>query len=164
MREILIRKAELKDLKRITEIYNQAVINTVATFDTEPKTIESRIDWFTSHDDRYPVLVAEADIGVTGWASLSLWSDKCAYSNTAELSIYIDEGQRGKGIGNKLMCSIIDHVRKTDCHTIISRIAGENEVSIYLHEKYGFELIGTMKEVGYKFGRYIDVHIYQIII
>ncbi|MFW6287235.1 MAG: N-acetyltransferase family protein [bacterium] len=162
--KIVIRKAELKDLGEITEIYNQAILNTVATFDTEPKTIESRLEWFEKHDERYPVLVAESGEGVIGWASLSIWSDKCAYNKTAELSIYIDESQRGRGIGNELMGSIIKYARKTDCHTIISRIAGENEVSIYLHEKYGFKLIGTMKEVGYKFDRYIDVHIYQIIL
>ena len=160
---MFIRKAELMDLKRITEIYNQAVLHTVATFDTEPRTVKSRTDWFNKHNERYPVLVALDNKEIVAWVSLSLWSDKCAYKDTAEVSIYVDENQRGKGIGNQLMKYIIGHAKNVDCHTIIARIAGENEASIYLHEKYGFEFIGTMKEVGYKFGRYIDVHMYQLL-
>jgi len=140
---MIIRRAELEDLAAITQIYNQAVMNTVATFDTEPKTVETRLSWFNQHDKKYPVLVAVSDNMVIGWVSLSVWSDKCAYSKTAELSIYIEEQQRGKGIGNQLMNSIIVHANKIDCHTIISRIAGESEASIHLHEKYGFELIET---------------------
>lgn len=161
---ILIRKAELRELEAITQIYNQAILYTVATFDTEPKTVNSRLDWFNKHDNRYPILVAVSDDVVVGWVSLSLWSDKFAYNKTAELSIYIGEQQRGRGIGNQLMKSIIEHANSIDCHTIISRIAGENEASIYLHEKYGFNLIGTIKEVGYKFDRFIDVHMYQLML
>lgn len=163
MIKLIIRKADINDLEKITEIYNQAVLHTTATFDTEVKTVKSRLDWFYKHDDRYPIMVAVEDDLVIGWISLSLWSDKCAYRNTAEVSIYVDENQRGKGIGDTLMHSIIKHAEEVKCHTIIARIAGQNEVSIYLHEKYGFEFIGTMKEVGYKFDRYIDVHMYQLL-
>ncbi len=161
---MIIRRAERADLEAITQIYNQAILNTVATFDTEPKTVDSRLDWFNKHDKRYPILVALSDNVVVGWVSLSVWSDKCAYNKTAELSIYIEEQQRGRGIGKKLMNSIIEHANNIDCHTIISRIAGESEASIHLHEKYEFQLIGTMKEVGYKFGRFIDVHMYQLML
>lgn len=160
---MIIRRAEVKDLKRITEIYNQAVLKTVATFDIEPKTVASRLEWFNNHDDRYPILVAVLHDEVIAWVSLSFWSEKYAYNKTSELSIYVDEKNRGNGIGDKLMNAIIEHAAKVDCHTIISRIAGGNNTSIYLHQKYGFELIGIMKEAGYKFNRYIDVHMYQLL-
>lgn len=158
---IIIRKATIDDLPAITEIYNQAILTTTATFDTEPKSLDDQKVWFESHSYKYPLLVAEEDRKVTGWASLSKWSDRCAYSDTAEISLYIDEKQRGKGIGRKLLEAIIREGEKTGIHSIIARIAEGNEVSIHLHQSIGFEHIGVMKEVGRKFGRLLDVHLMQ---
>lgn len=158
---IIIRKATLDDLAVITEIYNQAILRTTATFDTEPKSLEEQKIWFGSHSPKYPVLVAEEDGNVTGWASLSKWSDRCAYSDTAEISLYIDEKKRGKGIGSKLLEAIIREGETTGIHSIIARIAEGNEVSIHLHQSVGFEHIGVMKEVGRKFGRLLDVYLMQ---
>jgi L-amino acid N-acyltransferase len=86
-----IRAAELKDLEDITEIYNHAILNTVATFDTKPKTFEEQKKWFEGHGSKNPILVAELDNKIVGFASLSKYSTRCAYSDTAELSIYIKE-------------------------------------------------------------------------
>jgi L-amino acid N-acyltransferase YncA len=158
---IIIRKATSDDLAAITEIYNQAILRTTATFDTEPKSLEEQKVWFESHGPKYPVLVAEEDGKVTGWASLSKWSDRCAYSDTAEISLYIDEKKRGKGIGRKLLEAIIREGEKTGIHSIIARIAEGNETSIHLHQSVGFEQIGIMKEVGRKFGRLLDVYLMQ---
>lgn len=156
-----IRRAATKDLAAVTEIYNEAILNSVATFDTEPKTVEEQKPWFESHDSKHPVLVAEQDGVVVGWASLTKWSGRCAYSDTAELSIYVKEGHRGRGVGAELMKTILDEGRKAGLHTIIARIAGPNEASVRLHKSAGFKHIGTMREVGRKFGELLDVRLMQ---
>src|SRR3972149_6240475 len=86
---ILIRTAELSDLDWITNIYNEAILTTTATFDTHPKSRAEQLEWFQTHDARHPILVAVLDGNVVGWASLSKWSDRCAYSETGETSFYV---------------------------------------------------------------------------
>jgi len=161
---LTIRPATLEDLDAITEIYNEAILKTVATFDTEPKTLEEQRIWFANHVPKYPILVAERDGIVVGWASLSMWSDRCAYSDTAEISLYVKEGYRGKGIGKRLLEAIIQEGQKAGFHTVIGRIAEGSEVSIHLCESVGFEHIGIMKEVGRKFGKLLDIHLMQKIL
>ncbi len=156
-----IRPAGLSDLPAITEIYNEAIRTTTATFDTEPKTETEHVAWFNAHDDWHPILVAELDSSVVGWVCLSKWSDRCAYSGTAEISLYIKEGFRGKGIGRKLMEAIDAEARRLGLHTAVVRITEENVASLHLAERFGFRHIGVMREVGYKFGRWLDVHIMQ---
>jgi L-amino acid N-acyltransferase YncA len=156
-----IRQASKDDLTAITEIYNEAIHKTVATFDTTPKTIEEQKIWFTSHGPKNPILVAEHDGRVVGWASLSMWSDRCAYADTAEVSLYIEEKCQGRGIGRELLAAIIQEGEKTGLHTVIARIAEGNEISVHLHESVGFEKIGMMKEVGRKFGKLLDVYLMQ---
>ena len=158
---LLIRQARLEDLDAITEIYNDAILNTVVTFDTEPKTIEEQKLWFAEHGPKYPILVAEHEGLVVGWASLSRWSDRCAYSDTAEISLYVREEFQGKGIGKKLIQAIIGEGKNAGLHTVIARIAEGSEVSIHLHKSMGFEHIGVMKEVGRKFGKLLDVYLMQ---
>ena len=158
---IIVRKATPDDLTAITEIYNQAILRTTATFDTEPKSLEEQKVWFSSHDHKYLVLVAEEDGKVIGWASLSKWSDRCAYSDTAEISLYVYEKNRGKGTGRKLLETIVLEGEKAGLHSIIARIAEGNQMSIHLHQSVGFEHIGIMKEVGRKFGRLLDIYLMQ---
>jgi phosphinothricin acetyltransferase len=158
---ILIRSAELSDLDAITDIYNEAILTTTATFDTDPKTSSERLEWFTSHGGRHPILVAVREGKVVGWASLSRWSERSAYDDTAETSFYVKAEHRGQGIGRKLKQAIIDEARRLRFHTLIARVAGESNESLHLNESFGFVHIGTMKEVGRKFGRLLDVHILQ---
>jgi len=158
---LTIRQATLNDLDAITEIYNDAILKTVATFDTEPKTLEEQKSWFASHGPKYPILVAEQDGTIVGWASLSMWSDRCAYSDTAEISLYVEETHRGKGIGKKLLEAILQEGKKAGLHTVIARITAGNDISIRLAQSAGFEHIGVMKEVGRKFGKLLDVHLLQ---
>lgn len=158
---LTIRKATLEDLGAITEIYNEAILKTTATFDTQPKTLEEQEAWFADHSTKYPILVAEEGDRVVGWASLSLWSDRCAYSDTAEGSLYIKEEHRRKGIGRKLIKAMMEEGRKAGLHTIIARIAEGNEISVHLAESVGFEHIGIMREVGRKFGKLMDVYLMQ---
>lgn len=161
---LTIRRATTTDLAAITEIYNDVVINTTATFDTETKTLEERENWFAKHGKKYPILVAEDDNHIIGWASLSRWSDRLAYADTAEISLYVREDQKGKGIGRRLMTAILDEGRRAGLHVVIARIVEGNDLSIYLHESAGFWQVGTMKEVGRKFGKLLDINVMQIIL
>ena len=158
---MLIRKATLADLPAITDIYNEAILTTNATFDNEPKTAVQQEPWFRGHDSRHPILVAENESGVIAWASLSEWSTRCAYSDTAELSIYVKAQFRSRGIGKRLMAEIMAAGEECSLHTVISRITEGNLASIHLHELFGFENIGVMREVGYKFDRLLDVRLMQ---
>jgi L-amino acid N-acyltransferase len=158
---INIRTARVKDLKAITDIYNDAVLKTDATFDSSPKTLTGQRAWFDEHGSNNPVMVVEINGKVGGWASLSKWSSRCAYAATAEVSIYIAEEFRNQGLGKLLMPAILDAGRRAGLHTVISRITGGNQTSVHLHELFGFEHIGVMKEVGKKFGRILDVIMMQ---
>jgi L-amino acid N-acyltransferase YncA len=155
------RAATDGDIKAITDIYNEAVLTTDATFDIEPKTEDEQRVWFAHHGPKRPVLVAEFDGAVIGWASLSEWSTRCSYAGTAEVSLYIKEGFRGKGAGRRLLEDIMREGERVGLHTILSRITTGNEVSIHLHESVGFEHVGIMREVGEKFGRLLDVLLMQ---
>jgi phosphinothricin acetyltransferase len=159
--EIAIRRAWPSDAAAIAEIYNQAILHTTATFDTEPKTADDRRAWLEAHDERHPVLVAECGQRVVGWASLTKWSDRPAYAETAECSFYVAESHRGRGIGRALKTRLIDEARELGFHTIIARVAEGSEASLHLNRALGFEHIGTLREVGFKFGRRLDVHLMQ---
>jgi L-amino acid N-acyltransferase len=158
---IQIRMAQRKDIPLITKIYNEAILRTTATFDTTPKTLEEQQTWFEDHGAKNPVMVAELDGRVVGWGSLSKWSDRCAYTDTAEISLYIGEEHQGKGIGKNLMKKILEEGDKQGLHVVIARITEGNKVSVTLHESIGFFHIGVMKEVGMKFGKRLDVYLME---
>jgi phosphinothricin acetyltransferase len=95
---LIIRDALLDDLPGITAIYNEAILRTVATFDTEPKTQDEQKAWFMDHGKRNPIIVADDSGVIAGWAALSKWSDRCAYSDAAEISLYVRKDYQGQGI------------------------------------------------------------------
>jgi phosphinothricin acetyltransferase len=158
---IEIRRAEPADLEAITEIYNEAILTTTATFDAQPKNSADQMEWFQAHDERHPILVAVLDGKVVGWASLSKWSDRCAYADTAETSFYVKSEHRGRGVGRQLKAAIIEAARRSRFHSLIARVAEGSRESLHLNEEFGFVHVGTLKEVGRKFGRLLDVHILQ---
>lgn len=160
---MLIRPATLQDQPGILEIYNESVLHSTATFDTDPRTPEKQLEWFNRHKANHPVLVAEDDGKIAGWASLSPWSDRCAYDSTVEVSVYLAPEQRGKGLGFQLLQQVTEAGRKAGNHTVISRISSDNLASIRIHEKAGYSTVGTMKELGFKFGRFLDVVMMQIV-
>jgi L-amino acid N-acyltransferase YncA len=156
-----IRPATEKDQPAILKIYNEAVENTTATFDTEKRSIEKQIEWFRNHKHNHPVIVGEEEGIIKGWASLSPWSDRKAYDGTVEVSVYVHHDFRGKGIGKKLLEIITLEGKKVKNHTILSRISSGNESSIHIHEILGYRHVGVLKEVGFKFGKFIDVNVMQ---
>ena len=160
---LTIREAGQSDQQAILEIYNEAVQNTTATFDTEPRSYEKQLAWFASHKKNHPVVVAEKENKIAGWASLSPWSDRCAYETTVEVSVYVHPDFRSQGIGSKLLEWVTLEGKKAGNHTVISRITQGNESSIHIHEKFGYRHVGVMKEVGFKFGKFLDVHMMQLV-
>jgi len=159
-----ILPAKLSDLDAITAIYNDAIETTTATFDTEPRTAAEQRQWFEDHSGRYSVLVAHVDGVVVGWASLSRWSGRCAYRDTAETSFYVKSESRGGGIGRALKLALIDEARKQKFHSLIAQIADGSDASRHLTESVGFRYVGTLEQVGQKFGRLLDVHLFQLVL
>ena len=156
-----IRPATTDDLEPITAIYNEAILKTVATFDTVPKSLVDQRRWFQEHVPRYPIIVAELEGKVVGWASLSRWSDRPAYDETAEVSAYVDADHRGKKFGRALLEALVEAGRNGGFHTLVSRIVQGSEVSVHLHARLGFAHVGVLREAGRKFGKRLDVTIMQ---
>ncbi len=157
-----IRLIEARDLPATTEIYNEAILHTTATFDTVVKTVAARQAWLAAHQcARHPILVAEVTGQVVGWASLSQWSDRPAYDDTVEISVYVASAQQGQGFGKQLMAETLRRGATAGLHTVLARVVAGNEGSVRLHEQFGFVRVGIMREVGFKFGQRLDVHLLQ---
>lgn len=156
-----IRDATDADIPAIFAIYNTHVLHGIATFDTTPRTMQTHRDFLSKRDlTKHPVLVAVNDRDeVIGYASLSSWSDKCAYTRAAEFSVYVRDDAHGKGVGRALAEAVFERGPKGGVFVALSRIAmgKETEPSVRLHEKLGFERVGVQRRVGEKFGRILDV-------
>jgi L-amino acid N-acyltransferase len=154
-----VRPAIHDDLPGILDIYNEAVLNTTATYDYEPRTLDHRVAWFGDHvNNKLPVFVAVNQEGkVVGWSALNPYHDRKGYQFTTENSVYVSADQRGKGIGKLLMKPLIEAARQRGLHAILAGIDAENEASIRLHASFGFVKTAHFKEVGFKFGRWLDV-------
>ena len=156
-----IRAATIDDVKAITEIYNHAVLNTTATFDTEIQSEEERMHWLVNRAEIHPVIVGVMDQQIAGWAALGPWSPKKGYDIMAEGSVYIHPEFQFKGLGSILLKEIVEEGKRVGLHSILARITTDNLHSIYLNDKEGFVRIGVLKEAGQKFNRYLDVMILQ---
>lgn len=154
---MLIRRATHEDVPAITAIYNRAVLTSTVSFDLEPKSVEDREHWLTRREPRHPVIVAEHDGVVTGWGALSRFAERPAWDHTAEISVYVDESCRRHGIGRALSLALLDDAPRLGVHVIVARICTENLGSIAMVRALGFAEAGTLHEVGYKFGRWLDV-------
>lgn len=163
---MVIRTAEIKDMEVLLSIYNYEVEHGVASFDLNPRTMEERMEWFRAHNTgNHPLIVAELDGRVAGYASLSQYRDKEAYAATVELSVYVDADFRRRGVARALMKAILDEAReRNDIHTVVSVITGGNEASFALHREFGFVHCGTIREVGEKFGRMLDIDNFQLLV
>ncbi len=159
--DLRVRRAQARDAEAIRSIYNEAVRSTTATFDTSPRTAAAQREWFSAHQGRYPVLVAELDRAVIGWVALSPWSDRPAYEGTVELSVYVASSHRRRGVGTALMQEILRAGARRRVRTVLARVAGGNPASRALHLKAGFVPVGVMHRVGKKFGHVLDVELLE---
>ena len=161
-----VRPATHADLPAILEIYNDAVLHTTASYDYEPRTLEHRVAWFEDHQkNNYAVFVAEDPAGrVVGWSALNPYHARIGYQFTTENSVYVAADQRGKGIGKLLLAPLIEAARARGLHAIIAAIDAENGVSVRLHAAFGFQKIGLFKQVGFKFGRWLDVVYMELLV
>ena len=159
-----IRCAAAADLPAIAAIYNREVRGGVATFDTVEVSLEERRSWLAAHvSPRHPVIVADDAGEVVGWASLSPWSERCAYARAAEVSIYVSPYHQGRGIGGALLGDLIERGRGAGLGVLLARIARAGDGgSRRLHERHGFVHIGTMHRVGEKLGRILDVELFEL--
>lgn len=151
-----VRPARLEDAEAIRAIYNVEVAGET-TFDLVPRTLDAQRAWIEAHAGAHPAIVAVLDDEVVGFGSLSRYRERAAYNTTVEDSVYVRRDRQGKGIGKAIVNELIDLGVNYGFHSIIARIVGHNEPSIALHRACGFEVIGVEREVGRKFGRWLDV-------
>jgi L-amino acid N-acyltransferase YncA len=154
---VRIRPAAWGDLGAINDIYNYYVLNSTASYETEPSTPAHRQVWFASHGPEHCVTVAERDGEVVGWGALSRFHPRAAYGRTVENSVYVRQDMQRQGIGSALLADLIERGRAVGHHSIVALIDGGQTPSIALHERLGFVQAGRLREVGNKFSRWLDV-------
>lgn len=157
----MIRKATEHDLSAIKDIYNYAVLNTTATYDINPRDDKYFADMLSEHTGKYLLAVYEDNGDIIGYVALSRFSRRDAYDITAELSVYVKADCQNEHIGTQLMEYALRYAQTENRFlTIVSLITSDNEHSIYLHKKFGFEFGGKIKNAGFKFNRMLGVDIY----
>lgn len=157
-----VRPAQRRDAEALRSIYNVEVAESTVTFDLVPRTRDEQVAWLDDHAGAHPAVVAvDPDEQVVGFGSLSPYRDRPAYRTTVEDSVYVHRDHRGSGIGQLLLEELIRLGRDHGFHSAIARIVGGHEASIALHEQCGFVVVGTEREVGRKFGTWLDVVLMQ---
>lgn len=158
-----VRAATRADVPAILEIYNHAVIHTTASYDLEPVSLESRLDWYDHKvQEGWPVLVSVNGDDVTGWATFGSFREKPGYRYTAEHSVYVRHDCRGEGVGQALMAAVIAEARTRGLHTLIGGVDADNAGSLAFHEGLGFTRVAHFRQVGHKFGRWLDLVFLQL--
>ena len=150
----------------ILAILNDAIANSTALYDYKPRTPANMVSWFEAKTQKqYPVIGIESDSGdLLGFASYGPFRAWPAYKYTIEHSVYVDARFRGQGVGRKLLEAIIGAAGEQDYHVLVGGIDASNAVSIRLHESLGFRSCGIVKQAGFKFGRWLDLAFYQLIL
>ncbi len=161
---IAIRLATTADAESIRTIYNTEVLGSTVTFDIVPRSVEDQNEWMTAHGGVYPLIVAVDLEVVVGFASLSPYRPRAAYATSAEDSVYVAADRRGQGVGRALLGELVDLAGSHGFHAVMARIVGDHEASIALHRSCGFELVGIEREIGRKFGRWLDVALMQLLL
>ena len=155
---MIIRTATAADAQGLAEIYNHAVENTVAILNETLVDAENRAAWVAQRQgDGFPVLVAEEAGQVIGYASYGPWRPFHGFRETVEHSVYVRDGQRGKGLGRQLMQALIDQAKADGLHMMVAAVTAGNDASIRLHEALGFEITARMPQVGQKFGEWLEL-------
>lgn len=156
-----LRAATVDDAEAIRAIYNLEVTDSTVTFDLVPRTLADQQEWLGARSGAHVALVAVEGTVVVGFGSLSPYRDRPAYSTTVEDSVYVHRDHQGRGVGRALVSELVDVATTRGFHAVMARIVGGHEASIALHRSCGFAEVGTEREVGRKFGRWLDVVIMQ---
>lgn len=150
----------------ILEIFNEAIVNSTALYDYKPRAPESMLGWFKAKEaGRFPVIGLVDDSGeLLGFASYGTFRAWPAYKYSVEHSVYVHKKQRGRGLGETLLKALIARAREQQLHVMVGGIDVANSGSIALHQKLGFEHAGTIKQAAFKFGRWLDLGFYQLLL
>jgi L-amino acid N-acyltransferase YncA len=160
-----IRSAHEEDLENILRIYNYSIVHTTSVYTYDPFTFGMMKKWFGhKQEEGFPIVVAEIEGEVVGYASYGEFRNWPAYKFTVEHSVHIDSNYRRKGIAKKLLDELIHLAKSKDLHSMVGCIDADNKSSIDFHENLGFKEVAHMKEVGYKFDRWLDLKIFQLIL
>lgn len=160
-----IRPAHPADLPALLEIYNDAVVHTTASWDLVPWTPVEHAEWYaTKAEHRHPIMVADEDGEILGYAAYGPFRAKAGYAATMEHSVYVRPSSRGLGVGRTLLVAIIEAARANGVHALIGGLSADNEVSLALHRSLGFVEVGRLPEVGRKFDRWLDLVLLQLIL
>ncbi|MCB0734599.1 MAG: N-acetyltransferase [Bacteroidetes bacterium] len=157
-----IRPAQIDDAAFISEVYNHHVRHTVTTFETVPVSVEEWKERISTICEKYPFLVSMINGQPVGYCYATTWKTRQAYAQTVEVSVYIHPEHHGRGIGKALYSSLFQQLKEMGIHCVIGGISMPNMVSERLHQTMGFQLVGTFREVGNKFGEWVDVRYYQL--
>jgi phosphinothricin acetyltransferase len=158
---VLVRVAVAEDAEAIRRIYNVYVETSTVTFDLVPRSLAEQRAWLAARTGAHTALVAEDEGEVVGFGSLSPWKERPAYATSVEDSVYVDVLHHGRGIGRAILTALLEAAEASGFHAVFARIVGGHEASIKLHAGLGFEVVGTEREVGRKFGRWQDVVVMQ---
>ena len=162
MSAVLLRSAEASDAEVVAEIYNYEVEHSTATFDLVPRSVEAQREWILTRSGAFSTLVADdSSVGVVGFAALSTYRDRAGYRTTVENSVYVHRDHQRRGIGKLLLSALLDVARDSGFHTVIARIDSQSSGSLALHESLGFVVVGVERQIGRKFGRWLDSVIMQ---
>ena len=160
----MIRPVRAEDGAAICAIYNHYVENSISTFEEKQVQIDEMRKRIRKISAKYPYLVWEDDSGeIDGFAYINTWKEREAYRFSAELSVYIKDDLRGRGMGRSLVERLLEEARKTEIHSLVSGIVLPNDASVSLHEKFGFVKIGLFREIGFKLNRWLDVGYWELI-
>lgn len=163
MTDLILRDATEADLPALLAIYNHAVAETTAIWNETLVDLANRKAWFDLRQARgFPILVAEAEGRIAGYASYGDWRPFDGFRQSVEHSVYVEKDFYGRGIGKALMTALIARARAGDIHVMVAAIEAGNQGSIALHQSLGFRLVGTHHEVGKKFGRWLDLTMMEL--
>ena len=162
MSAVSLRAAQVSDAEAIAVIYNYEVETSTATFDLVPRSIDAQREWITARSGAFSALVADdSAAGVIGFAALSTYRDRAGYRTTVENSVYVHRDHQRRGVGRLLLGALLEVARDSGFHTVIARIDSQSSGSLALHESLGFVVVGVERQIGRKFGRWLDSVIMQ---
>lgn len=161
---ISVRHAEVDDVAAITAIYNQGIVDRIATLETEERSVDERHSWLLARTPRTPVFVCERDGTVLGWGSLNQFNPRAAYRFVADFSIYVEREARGSGIGSALMEHLIAAARKLGYHKLVLSAFPINQAGMKLYQRFGFRVVGIYRQQGVLDGQWVNTIIMELLL